>query len=514
MLAKFSLSILIGAGLLSNCLAQSGAYQNALQFNQVAQVGYTVQEDEEVDPEELSKQIERLELRLRELENDVEKKLDTEPQEKEAEEAEDFGARIARLEKGFQTQSAAIEKVEGNLPGLVYHSHGRPKLQFFGRVHLDYWAFPDVDESLFPLEAGGNPQDRVIFRRLRIGVKGDLTDNMFYKYEGEFANGVNTSFRDAFLGFKEVPILQTVIIGNHKRPYSLDQLNSSNNNIFIERPFIAQLINRDNRRLGISANGTTEDLGWNWRYGVWNQEVIQSRGGYIGDHYQLEVAARIARMPWYDDSSGGRGYAHFAVAGSVGEVDGAPGTTNNQADFRTRAEARTTTQWIDTGPIAGADVTALIGLETAINVGSFHFGAEFMRNNIDRLDAIGEDVAFDGGYVQASYIWTGEHHPWNRKTGTLGRLVPYENFFTVRDCDGATKRGWGAFETSIRYSWVDANDFDINGGEASSWTIGLNWYWNEYSRMQFNYLTGSIENGPGGFGGDYDFLGVRMMVNF
>lgn len=523
MLAKFALSVFIGTGLLlSTGAAQTPLYQPKFEGAgiPVSPASFNSFDDEDADDpeaaltvltEKLSKQVERLELRIRELEDDVENKLDEPAEKTEAAEevAEEYEERFEKLEESLESQEKAIDKVTGTLPNLVYHGHKNPKMQFFGRIHLDYWTFPKVDETLFPIE-GGNPQDRVAFRRVRIGVKGDLTDNMFYKYEGEFAGGNNPSYRDALIGFKNVPYLQTVIIGNHKRPYGLDHLNSSRHNVFIERPFIVEALNQDSRRLGVSANGITEDLGWNWRYGIWNQQLTQTGIGWIDDEYQLEVAARIARTAWYDESSGGRGYAHFALSGSAGQVDGGG---NNQARYRTRPEARSTSRWLDTGRIAGADDTSLIGLESALNIGAFHINGEYMRVGIDRDGAIGDDVEFDGGYVQASYLWTGEHHPWNRKTGTLDRLKPFENFFLVRDCDDATQSGWGAWETALRYSWADMNDADINGGDGSSWTLGMNWYWNAYARMQFNYINGSVENGPGGFG-DYEIIGARIMVDF
>ena len=44
-------------------------------------------------------------------------------------------------------------------------------------------------------------------------------------------------------------------------------------------------------------------------------------------------------------------------------------------------------------------------------------------------------------------------------------------------------------------------------------TFGLNWYWNAYARMQFNYINGRIDREPLGVG-DYEIFGVRMMVDF
>ena len=259
-------------------------------------------------PSQLANDFNLLDLHLRELEDDVENRLRARDQEGEASEKskEELEERLAKLEKALEEQQQATEELDGTLPSIVYHGHKKPKMTLIGRIHLDYWAFPEADETLFPLE-GGNPQDRVAFRRMRIGVKGDLNDNMFYKYEGEFAGGAVSSYRDVYIGFDNLPHLNTVIIGNHKRPYGLDHLNSSRYNVFIERPFIVEAFNQDARRLGFSSNGVSKDEKYNWRYGIWHEELTQDFPGWIGDHYQLEGAARFAATPWYDESSGGAG---------------------------------------------------------------------------------------------------------------------------------------------------------------------------------------------------------------
>lgn len=486
--------------------------------NRVTKTSYLAQEADQNQAEDtvadLEEKLKKMELRLRELEVDVEDNLSAQPEKEKKQEAsdEEFGERLGKLEEAIEEQGEAVGDLEDTLPGMVYHSHKKPKLQLFGRIHLDYWSFPNTDETLFPLE-GGNPQDRFGFRRLRVGVKGNINDNMFYKYEGEFADGVEPSYRDAYLGFSELPRLQTLIIGNQKRPYGLDHLNSSRYNVFLERPFMVEAFNQDSRRLGICSYGVSDDLKRNWRFGVYNQQLTQTRFGYIGDHYQLELAGRLALTPWYDESSGGRGYLHLGFSGSVGVPDGRDGSTNNQADYRTRPESRTTMRWLDTGAISGANGNYLMGLESVFNVGPFQFVGEYMRVNVDRRDLVGEDVDFDGVYVQAAYMLTGEHMPWDRKSSTLARIKPFENFFMVRDCDCNVQRGLGAWQIAARYSHADLTDFDIIGGEGDSFTFGLNWYWNPYARMQFNYIYGDIDREPEGFG-NYNVFGVRFMVDF
>lgn len=526
---RFWIQAALGVFLASTAAAQDFGYQSSFFDSAVQSTTYITtlpardedEDSEEESSEQLRERLARLDLRLRELENDFEDRLDA--YEEAADDASDSDdsvfERLDELEDTVKTQDKSIGKFSDTLPGLVYHSHKNPKLQFFGRIHLDYWAFPRADEALFPLEAdssnpGGNPQDRVEFRRLRIGVKGDLFDNVFYKYEGEFAGGVASSYRDAFFGFKEVPYLNTVIIGNHKRPYGLDHLNSSRHNVFTERPFIVEAFNQDSRRLGISSNGISQDQNWNWRFGVWNQELTQNGAGWVTDDYQLELAARIAGTPWYDESSGGRGYLHVGLSGSVGEVnDDSPAS-----QWRTRPEARSDGRWLDTGFVPNADETALIGIESVLNVGAFQLSGEYMRLNVNRR-GIDPNLEFDGGYVQAAYFLTGEHMPWNRKTGTLGRVTPFENFFLVRGCDCETKRGWGAWQVAARFSWADLSNEDILGGEGEALTLGVNWLFNPYARMQFNYSTGQISNNSALVGGpdvngNYDIFGIRMMVDF
>ena len=107
---------------------------------------------------------------------------------------------------------------------------------------------------------------------------------------------------------------------------------------------------------------------------------------------------------------------------------------------------------------------------------------------------------------------TGEHLPWNRKSGTLGRPKPNTNF--------SPGKGWGAWQVAARYSMADFSDQDIFGGAGESVTLGLNWYWNPNASVQLNYIRGEISErqvvvGPETFSeGDYRVLGVRFPVDF
>ncbi len=437
----------------------------------------------------------------------------------------------SNLESNYSDLSDDYSALKKKMKSLVAPGHSGSKMKVSGRVHIDHWAFPDSSSAINAFEGRGtgtpvNPQDRIGFRRLRFGVKGDLWETMLYKIEAEFAGGNKSEFRDAYLGWKDLPILQKVLIGNQKRPYGLDHLNSSRYNVFLERPFVIESFNQDARRLGIQSYGVSENEAWNWRFGVFNQRLIQDEGNYASDHYQGEVAGRLANTFWYDETSGGRGYGHWAVSGTLADTDAnaasIPGRATNEARFRHRPEARSANRWLDTGILTTADDYGLLGVENVWNFGPLQMVAEYQNLWLDRVgDA---SLHFHGGYAYISYFLTGEHIPWKRSAGTLDRVKPLENFFLVDTCCDGVRGGWGAWQVAYRFSYADFNDVNVFGGVGKSHTLGLNWHWNPYARMQFNAIYGEIDNHTvidssgaptgGPLSGHYTILGTRFMVDF
>lgn len=408
--------------------------------------------------------------------------------------------RLARLE-------AQLKALEDGVNARVKNGHANSKMSLHGRIHFDHWAFPEVDNGIDAIE-GRNPQDRLAFRRVRIGVKGDITDKTFYRITIEYANPNRVEYRDVFLGMNNVPFFQKLQIGNQKRPYSLDQLNSSNANVFIERPFIADATQQDTRRIGIQSWNVSANQAWNWRYGVFNRENTQNDGRYISDHYQLEAAARLANTAYYDENADGRNYVHWAIAGSYGRTDEDGDPAASTARLRARPEARASSRWLETGAGAGAQGLHLLGQEAVINRGPFQLAGEAMQVWMTRDPQ--PTTFFWGGYVYAAYFLTGEHIPWDRKTGTLGKMSPTSNT--------ASGSGWGALQVGVRVSYADFNNKDILGGEGKSAAVGVNWWWNPNTRLQFNYLYGRIDDRgvglAGSTSGTYNILGTRLMVFF
>ena len=436
-----------------------------------------------------------------------------------------------KLEERLSLLEAKFEKDEKAAAEAKKAAKQKPTFKLGGRIHFDYWNFMENDpgigffENSNPAAAdfGDDPEDRLLFRRIRLEMQGTLPENMLWRMQVDFNNPAVAEYKDVYFGWSELPGNHTFLVGNQKRPLGLDHLNSSRFNVFMERPFVVEAFNEDARRIGAAFYGVRDDQSANWRLGIYNLENTSTDGRYIGDSMQLGAYGRYAASPWYDETSGGRGYFHWAIAGAVAKPDGdtdASETNSNEGRFRTRPLARSDSRWLDTGAIAGADWYEVLAFETILNVGRFQFTAEYMANFMQRdniTPGTGDDLFFHGFYAYASYFLTGEHMTYDRESSTLGRVKPFENFFLVERLRGGTARGWGALQIAARYDYLDLTDSDIRGGVGSSTTLGLNWHWTAYSKIQANLIHGDISNHRpvGGFeGGDYWIGGLRYMCDF
>jgi phosphate-selective porin OprO/OprP len=61
--------------------------------------------------------------------------------------------------------------------------------------------------------------------------------------------------------------------------------------------------------------------------------------------------------------------------------------------------------------------------EAAAQFGSFYAQGEYFDYSINRLNGL-SDLHFNGGYVQASYVVTGEQRKYNNASGSFGGINP------------------------------------------------------------------------------------------
>lgn len=397
-----------------------------------------------------------------------------------------------------------------------------------GRVHIDQWQFAESDPGVNFIERGQydlDPADRFVFRRLRLELAGEVPQNMIFRMQVDFNRPQTPEIKDAYIGWTNLPYNQTLVLGNQKRPLGLDHLNSSRYNVFAERPLAVETFNEDARRFGLTMYGHSDDESLGWAYGLYNLDNIATTGRYIGDAAQFGGYSRLWRSPWYDETSGGRGYWHVALAGALAKPDGDAvenfNVNENEARFRTRPLARSSERWLNTGRIDGAEWYQVLAVENMLNLGSLQITGEYFLTPLQRDDSVApanQDLFFHGGYIFASYFLTGEHVPYDRTSGTIGRVRPHENFFLVDRFCGGDGHGWGAVQVALRYDYLDLTDGDIRGGVGNMITAGLNWHWTAYSKVQNNLIFGDISEsglmGPATDNGQFVIFGSRFMLDF
>ena len=307
---------------------------------------------------------------------------------------------------------------------------------------------------------GGSPDmgDGTDIRRARLYLSGTLYRDWGYKLEYEFDND---SITDAFISYNGFENYQ-IMVGNFKDPFSLDYMISANNTMFMERALPTAF--NAGRHIGVM--GARNSQYWTLAAGVFG-DTVTSRSPDGDEDEGWGWSTRGTLSPINEPGK----LLHIGLGLNYRDLQ-----PSNEVRFSQAAESNVSgVRIVDTSVLDNADSMLKSGLELATVMGPFTAQAEYIRASVDR-DNI-SDADFDGWYVQSSYFLTGESRPY--KNGVFGGIKPNR-----RLGDG----GIGAWEVAMRYSSLDLNDGAINGGEADSMTLGLNWYPVPMLRFSANYV--------------------------
>lgn len=366
-----------------------------------------------------------------------------------------------------------------------------------GRYQFDsgwYRADPSVNNSL---PGTARFRDGVDFRRARFRIDGTMYETMEWAAEFDFVNSAGVpnvgaigvvAPTDLWWQWNHVPILQNVRIGNQKEPIGFERLTSSRFLNFMERSFLQDAFFggfNNGFTPGAQFFGTIADERMTYAFGGFDVTTNVFASNVGSGEYSL--TGRLTALPYYVDE--GRGLLHIGGSARYWGLD------EQSARFRTRASVRSalSNNWpiiADTGVI-NADNSEEINVELVGQLGQFSFNAEYLTSWLQKAERpagnpIGP-VIYRGAYIDALYFLTGEHRVYNRKTGVWDRVVPHENAFFAKGEDGMAY-GWGAWQISARYQFLDLNSNGFNGGILHDTTLGVNWYLNPNFKVQANYF--------------------------
>lgn len=376
---------------------------------------------------------------------------------------------------------------------------GKPSLKMGGRIFADTAMF---DQNAASVAQVGDIENGTEMRAARMFCKGSMFNVIDYKLEVDFAG--QTAFKDVYMAVKELPLVSTVRVGHFKEPFGMEQLTSTRFITFMERAPGDAGVFVPARNMGVMAYDCTESERMTWAIGAFVSEQDDTPPFYQEDQEGAALTMRATYTPWYDEATEGRGLLHTGVAYSYRALG------DETARLRGRPESHLAPRVIDTGDIAASDMQ-LFGAELAYVYGPFSFQSEYYGATIDEIGA--DDLSFNGCYAYFSYFLTGENRPYCRKAGVFNRIVPFENFFRVRDQDGNVQMGKGAWEVAYRYSYVDLDDGQIQGGRVSDHTFGVNWYLNPYTRVMWNYINSTTDR-AGVNDGIVNIFQMRAQVDF
>ena len=416
-------------------------------------------------------------------------------------------ARVVELEKKLADLKAdSKEEEKEEEPELITFRWG-------GRLGVEWATF---SQDATNIAVYGNSKDGCQIRRARLRAEGEMFHVGEYQVELEFANAVDesisplgdmqsTEFKTTYFGVNELPLLNRVRVGFVKEPLGLEWETSSRYIPFMERSLATSaLVPR--RNLGIETQNWSSDERTTWAFGLFRSQTPDQPPIRMLDHSGTAFTARVTRLPWYNEESGGRGLFHVGLGYTVRSCD------NHTLDIDSQDETRFGPNIVNTGEIDSVRHWQVVGPEAAFVYGPLAIQSEFYHMDINRGDQ--DNLSFNGYYAEVTYFLTGEHRRFDRTAAKFKEVVPFENFFCVRTECGNVQTGKGAWEIGYRHSYLDLDSGPISGGRASSHTFGLNWYLNPNMRCMFNYVIARSTPGDGNPMSDSGLFQVRAQLWF
>ncbi|MDG1901444.1 MAG: porin [Bacteroidales bacterium] len=362
---------------------------------------------------------------------------------------------------------------------------GNFKIAFGGRIQTDL-MFIDQSNSLDNLFEAKNG---VEFRRARIYTSGTLYKNVKFKFQLDFA-GANVVIKDAYLHFTNIPYLGNIKVGNFKEPEGLAMLTSSNNLTMMERP-LGNVFDND-RNIGVMLNNQLMDKHLSWYAGAFYPTV--NTGKYLGNKYNIVL--RLAGLPIYNTESKYK-VLHLGF-GYVYQYN-----DYENLNYSVRPEAHLAPKYLKVSLPSVRNIQDM-NTEFLFVYNSFSIESEYTRALITRdNDSVFSQTSYNAFSYNVTLSWfaTGEHKNYVKSKTTFGIVKPKKNLGD----DG----GFGALEFALRYSQINMDDSDLNGGVISDLTAGINWYLNPATRVMFNYIYSDIKNL-----GNANIFQVRVQIVF
>ncbi|MFK4003392.1 OprO/OprP family phosphate-selective porin [Qipengyuania sp. NPDC077563] len=333
-------------------------------------------------------------------------------------------------------------------------------------------------------------------RALRMGVEGGVGRRFFYQFEADFSDN-DIDVASAFLGWRDSigsEMAYDIRVGHVFNDRSFEGSTSSDATPFLERSVVATAIIPQRGSYGM---GAMSRLFWD------NGHVSLAVTGDRLDGNQNTGDSRIVmtRVHWNPVKSN-RALMHIGLWGFDEYLS--PGATNLARNTSIGGRFNDALR-VSTGALSGGRSTTGFGAELGAFAGPAWAMAEFGERRA-RLDAGRSDFLSEAWSLAGGWFVTGELPPYGSRTGNFGQPNVLNSVF---------KGGPGAIELTARYENIDYTSL-VKGGEGWAATIGTNWYLNDFTRLQFNWVHWNTDNQSGAFTGPDggETIATRIGVTF
>jgi phosphate-selective porin OprO/OprP len=307
---------------------------------------------------------------------------------------------------------------------------------------------------------------RATVRRARFLTRGELArwTRTEYKFEFSLERG-GFYLNDFYLRWRPARFVDAVKFGSLQPPVSLESIAASGDRSLMEVPApVAAFAPGFEGGFEFAGSRASPDLSW----ALALTSAGQDQQSVDASDTLGRATGRLVWRPWYDAQAGALLHLGASVSYSTAGSGG--------IRYRARPESYLAPYLLDTDAIAG-DAT-LVALEAAWQRGPLSLQGELFQSFVGA--DVGGSLRFGGGYLQASWVATGEHRPYDRAQAIFGRVAPRADF--------APQRGrWGALELAARLSWLDLADGPVDGGRLYGVGLGVTWTWNRFVRLQAGY---------------------------
>lgn len=442
---------------------------------------------------------------------------------------------------GQPSPNAEVEHDDGL---LIRRSDGKSSFTVNARVHADYTQYDgafnlanldrdSASASLSDPNVGeGRSSSNYDVSRARLTLGGH-SGNWYFKLGYDFVNngdrlfdfsntaGLGTSATTGLLndvplasprtrsGFTDVYAQYRIhdwawlTFGRHKMPFSLDELTSSNDILFLERNVVAQAL-AIGRADGVSVRGGNNHFSYQFAVFLEDSEHLGQRNE--NDKNNLSTALRVAG---FNVTDAGTSF-HFGFSWAERNLSQAVATRSGTApipDVTAAVDALRQTElprlYVNsevpgaTPLVIGAmafDHVSTYGIELALAISPVFIKAEVASADYDEQQVRGTGGDIDAFSMEFGWVVTGETHPYDPVSGTFARIKP--------------KRKWaGAWELVLRYSELDLDpDNAVRGlrnsrtnevlpnlaSQYRSLTYGFNWHASDDLRLSLNVVDATI----------------------